>query len=214
MTLKKTFAEKLRPPLAFLAGAFFAPRAFAQQPVDSAYSRQITELTPTDSHWKFTTELVSSLPASATVPTPLKVLGYVPGTLGRLSYVADLNRYFDALAAAAPNRVKKFSLGKSDEGRESIVIAISDEANIANLEQNRVALGRLADPRGLSPTERARLLKETKPIYWLTGSIHSPEPGSPEMLMELAYRLAADESDWVKDIRANVITLITPVTQT
>ena len=57
----------------------------------------------------------------------------------------------------------------SQEGRESIVVAISDEANIASLEQNRAALGRLADPRGLPPADRARLIKETKPIYWLSG---------------------------------------------
>jgi zinc carboxypeptidase len=207
-------ARRIPAILALLAYALLAPCASAQQPLDSTYSAKIRELTPTDPHWKFTTELVSTLPASATVPTPLKVLGYVPGTLGHLSYVADLNRYFDALAAAAPNRVKKFSLGKSEEGRESIVVAISDEANIANLEQNRIALGRLADPRGLSPADRARIVKEAKPVYWLSGSIHSPETGSPEMLMELAYRLAVDESDWVRDIRANVITLITPVTET
>ena len=206
-------ARRLAASLALIACAVFSLRAAAQQPIDSAYTTQIRELTPTDPHWKFTTELVSTLPASATVPTPLKVLGYVPGTLGRLSYVADLNRYFDALAAAAPNRVKKFSLGKSEEGRESIVVAISDDANIAKLEQNRLALGQLADPRGLAPADRARLIRETKPVYWLSGSIHSPETGSPEMLMELAYRLAVDESGFVKDIRANVITLITPVTE-
>ncbi|HST07783.1 MAG TPA: M14 family zinc carboxypeptidase, partial [Gemmatimonadaceae bacterium] len=198
---------------ALLACAAIAPCTSAQQPVDSAYSRQITQLTPTDSRWKFTTELVSSLPASATVPTPLRVLGYVPGTEGRLSYVADINKYFDALAAAAPTRVKKFSLGTSEEGREQIVVAISDEANIANLEANRNALGKLADPRTLSATDRAQIVRAAKPIYWLSGSIHSPETGSPEMLMELGYRLAVDESDWVKDIRANVITLITPVTE-
>jgi hypothetical protein len=199
--------------LALLACAALVPRAHAQQSIDSAYSAQITKLTPTDTRWKFTTELVSSLPASASVPTPLKVLGYVPGTEGRLSYVADINKYFDALAAAAPNRIKRFSLGKSEEGRESIVVAISDEANIANLEQNRLSLGRLADPRGLAPADRARIIKEAKPTYWLSGSIHSPETGSPEMLMELAYRLAVDESEFVKGIRANVITLITPVTE-
>ncbi len=193
----------------------FAQIASAQQPVDSAYSAQIKSLTPVDAtgHWKFTTELVSTLPYSATVPTPLKVLGYVPGTLGKLSYVAELNKYFDALAAGAPARVKRFSLGKSEEGREQIVVAISSEDNIAGLERNRLALGRLADPRGLSATDRARLVKDTKPVYWLSGSIHSPETGSPEMLMELAYRLTVDESDFVKDIRANVITLITPVTE-
>ncbi|MGH7651195.1 MAG: M14 family zinc carboxypeptidase [Gemmatimonadaceae bacterium] len=206
--------KRFSAALALLACAVFALNASAQQPIDSAYSRQITELTPTDPHWKFTTELVSSLPASATVPTPLKVLGYVPGTLGRLSYVGDLNRYFDALAAAAPTRVKKFSLGKSEEGRESIVVAISDEANIASLEKNRLALGKLGDPRGLSAADRTQIIRTAKPVYWLSGSIHSPETGSPEMLMELAYRLAVDESDFVKDIRANVITLITPVTET
>src|SRR6478672_4426109 len=128
--------------LAMALLALAATRASAQQTVDSAYSRQITALTPTDAHWKFTTELVSSLPASATVPTPLKVLGYVPGTEGRLSYVADINRYFDALAAAAPTRVKKFSLGKSEEGREQIVVAISSDDNIRDLENYRQVLGK------------------------------------------------------------------------
>lgn len=206
-------ARQFPASLILLACPLFASPLSAQQSIDSIYSAQIRELTPTDPRWKFTTELVSTLPSSASVPTPLKVLGYVPGTLGHLSYVADLNRYFDALAAAAPNRVKKFSLGKSEEGRESIVVAISDESNIAKLDQNRLALGQLADPRALAPADRARLIKETKPVYWLSGSIHSPETGSPEMLMELAYRLAVDESDFVKDIRANVITLVTPVTE-
>src|SRR5438105_7675972 len=164
-------ARQFTAPLALVACALVAPCALAQQSVDSAYSRQITELTPTDTRWKFTTELVSSLPASATVPTPLKVLGYVPGTIGRLSYVAELNRYFDALAAAAPTRVKKFSLGKSEEGRESIIVAISDEANIANLEQNRLALGKLADPRGLPAPDRTQIIRTAKPTYWLSGSI-------------------------------------------
>src|SRR5689334_19308715 len=207
MTARQCFA-----PLALLACASFAPRAFAQQAVDSAYSLQITELTPTDSHWKFTTELVSSLPASATVPTPLKVLGYVPGTIGRLSRTEDLNRYFRAVEAASP-RVKVFSLGLSEEGREMIVAAVADEATIKRLDEYRAMAARLADPRGESEADRARLIHEAKPIYWLTGTIHAPETGSPEMLMELLYRLAVEETPFVQKIRNNVITLITPATE-
>jgi hypothetical protein len=188
------------------------PRLAAQQRIDSAYTATIRELTPTDPHWKFTTELVDYLPASRTVPTPLATLGYVPGTVGRLSYVADINRYFRALAQASP-RVRVFSLGQSDEGREMILAAIADEATMARLDEYRTKLGRLADPRGLVAAERARLIRESKPIYWLTGSIHSPETGSPEMLMELAYRLAVDESEFIRKIRSGVITLITPVTE-
>jgi hypothetical protein len=199
--------------LALLAGvAAGASPALAQQANDAEYTARIRELTPTDPHWKFTTELVDHLPASATVPTPLKVLGYVPGTIGRLSRTEDLNRYFHALADASP-RVKLFSLGRSEEGREMIVAAIADEATIARLEEYRAMAAKLADPRGVSDAERARLVKEAKPIYWLTGSIHSPETGSPEMLMELAYRLAVEESPNVQRIRGGVITLITPATE-
>ncbi|HVF41207.1 MAG TPA: M14 family zinc carboxypeptidase, partial [Gemmatimonadaceae bacterium] len=184
----------------------------AQQAIDSAYTARIRELTPTDPRWKFTTELVETLPASATVPTPLKVLGYVPGTIGKLSYTSEVNRYFAALAAASP-RTKLISLGKSDEGRETIALFIADEATLQNLESYRTQLGRLADPRGLNATEKARLIREAKPIYWLSGSIHSTETGSPEMLMELAYRLAVDESENSRAIRSGVITMITPITE-
>jgi hypothetical protein len=181
-----------------------------QQAVDSAYTRQIRELTPTDPRWKFTTELVDYLPASATVPTPLKVLGYVPGTVGRLSYVGDINRYFRALDDAS-TRVRIFSLGMSDEGREMLAVAIADDSVMQRLDEYRGMLARLADPRGLAPDERRRLVRTAKPVYWLTGSIHSPETGSPEMLMELGYRLAVDEGEQTRAIRANVVTVITPV---
>ncbi len=184
----------------------------AQQRNDSAYTARIRELTPTDSVWKFSTELVDHLPASSTVPTPLAVLGYVPGTIARLAYVEELNRYFRTVEKASP-RVKVFSLGTSDEGREMIVAAVADSATIARLDEYRAMTARLADPRGLAPAERARLVKEAKPIYWLTGSIHSPETGSPEMLMELLYRLAVEETDYVSGIRNGVITLITPSTE-
>src|SRR5690242_11677433 len=184
----------------------------AQQTNDAEYTAKIRELTPTDPRWKFTTELVDHLPASSTVPTPLKVLGYVPGTIGRLSRTEDLNRYFRAVAAASP-RVKVFSLGMSEEGREMVIAAVADENTIKRLDDYRGMAARLADPRGVSEAERARLIREAKPIYWLTGTIHAPETGSPEMLMELLYRLAVEETPFIQKIRNNVITLITPATE-
>ena len=189
-----------------------APLAAQQgtQAIDSAYTRQIRELTPTHPTHRFTTELVDYLPASPTVPTPLSVLGYVPGTIGKLSNVTDVNRYFRALAAASP-RVKLMSLGTSDEGREMLVMAIADDATIPRLDEFRQMLVRLSDPRGIAAAERDRIMAEAKPIYWLTGALHSPETGSPEMLLELAYRLAVDEGETARKIRENVITLITPI---
>ena len=202
--------------LALVTGLTLVSRATAQnasptQAIDAEYTAKIRELTPTDPKWRFTTELVDYLPASSTVPTPLKVLGYVPGTVGKLSHVADINRYFRAVAAAAPSRSRLVSLGMSDENREELVLAVADEETIRRLDEYRAMAARLADPRGLSTAERARLVREAKPIYWVLGSIHSPETGSPEMLMELAYRMVVDDGDFIRTIRSNVITLITPV---
>jgi hypothetical protein len=189
----------------FLA-ALAAPAA-AQQPLDTAYTRLIRELT---SEPRFNTELTDRLPDDPRVPSPLDVLGYVPGTIGRLSYVADIHRYFRALAAASP-RVRVFDAGRSDEGREMLAVAIADEAALADLDTYRAVTRRLADPRGLSEDTARALIARGRPIYYLSGSIHSPETGSPEMLMELAYRLAVEERPIFREIRERVITVILPV---
>src|SRR5215203_2347969 len=128
------------PIAAIVLSVTVSSQALAQstggQPVDAEYTAKIRELTPTDPVWKFTTELVDHLPASSTVPSVLKVLGYVPGTVGRLSRTEDLNRYFRAVDAASP-RVKVFSLGMSEEGREMIVAAVADSATIARIDEYR-----------------------------------------------------------------------------
>ncbi len=190
--------------LAFLA---LASLAFSQQKIDEAYSAKIREYT-TEKH--FLTELVDHLPADPKVPTPEKVLGYVAGTPFKLTHAANVHKYFRALAGSTP-RVQVFSIGTSEEGREMIVACISDEANLAKLSRHKQIMAKLADPRSTPPAEAAALMKEVVPMYWLTGSLHSTETGSPEMLMELAYRLAVEDSEFIKTIRQNLIVMITPV---
>ncbi len=186
-----------------------ATAAFAQQPNDDAYTAQIRKFT-TDP--RFTTELVDHLPASDHVPTPLKFNGYIAGADGHLTYAEDVARYLRALEAASP-RIKVMSMGKSEEGREMIVAVVSDEQTIANLDHYRDITRRLSDPRTLDEAQAQKLIETGKPIYYLTGTIHSPETGSPEMLMELAYRLVVDESPAIRSIRDNTIVMITPVVE-
>jgi hypothetical protein len=159
----------------------------------------------------FLTELVDHLPISDNVPSPEKVLGYVVGTPNKLTYTRDLYRYYRELAKASP-RVRLFTAPeRSEEGKEQILLAVGDEALLARLDHFKDITARLADPRKLSETEAQNLIGEGKVFYWASGSIHSPETGSPEMLMELTYRLAVEESPFIQAIRKNVIVLITPV---
>src|SRR6185436_2593377 len=182
-----------------------ATRALAQN--DAAYTDAIRKFTTEP---RFMTELVDHLPASGTVPSPLKFNGYIAGAEGHLTYASDVHRYMRALEAASP-RVKVFSIGITEEGREMILVAVANEETIAKLDRYRDITRRLADPRKLSEDEARALIAEGKPFYYATGALHSPETGSPEMLMELAYRLAVEDTPFIRAIRDNIIVLITPV---
>ncbi len=193
--------------VATAALAFSAPVSRAQQANDPEYTAKIKEYLQDP---RITTELVDHLPASSTVPTPLKFLGKIVGTPGELTYASDIARYYDALARTSP-RVKVWRIGKSEEGRDIVLLAVADEATLKNLESYKSQLKQLTDPRTTSEAQAQQLLKTAKPIYWITSGMHSPETGGPEMLMELAYRLAVEETPTIQTIRNNVITFITPV---
>ena len=129
------------------------------------------------------------------MPTPKAIIGDIAGAPGKLPYTAQVHEYMRMLEKASP-RVKVFSIGKSEEGREMIAVAIADAPLIAKLDENRARLAKLADPRSikLDDAEADRLVAASTPIYYITGTIHSPETGAPTALMELAYRLAVDDA--------------------
>ncbi len=177
---------------------------------DAAYTAQIKKDTTEPF---FTTELVDHLPQSSCVPTPDTYLGHIVGAPDILDYTKQINGYMRLLESKSP-RIKVFSLGNSEEGREMLLVAVADEATIANLDHYREITAKLADPRGLSEADARALAAQGKPMYWVCGSIHSPETGAPEMLMELAYRLAVEDSPLIDTIRRKSIVLITPIVET
>ena len=188
-----------------------APVRDPKQVVDEAYTAKMKRYTTAP---YFTSPLVDYLPASKNVPTPEVVLGDVAGAPGILPYAKDVYKYMRLLEKASP-RVKVYSIGTTEEGREMIAVAVSSEENLKHLDENRARLGKLADPRTiqLNDAEADKIVAQATPIYYITGTIHSPETGAPTALMELAYRLAVDESPYVREIREGTITLITPVVE-
>src|SRR5262245_16982859 len=179
------------------------------QPQDAEYAKLVKEWTTRP---EFLSPMVDHLPKVAGVPTPKDVIGYYVGMPKKLTRVADLGRYYRALASAS-KRVKVLPAGSTDEGRECIVTVIADEGTMQNLDPYKAHLARLADPRGLSDAEAKRIIGLAKPIYMFIGGLHSAETGPPEMLMELAYRLAAEESPLFDQIRKNVIVMMTAVAE-
>jgi hypothetical protein len=144
------------------------------------------------------------------VPPPKEVLGFDPGDDRKLADWSQIVAYFNRLASASP-RVSLQEPGLTTERRPFIYALISSEQNIQNLTAIRDAQRKLADPRLVSSSgERERLIRETPAVVAITCSIHSTEIVASQMSMELAYRLASDESPATRELLNNVVLLLVP----
>jgi hypothetical protein len=181
------------------------PRQKQDDDFEKAYKQWTTEP-------RYGSPLVDHLPRVPGIPTPKDILGYYIGAPRKLTYYNDILKYYRALAAATP-RVKVETIGRSDEGRELVVVWVSSDENMKNLAHNRANLAKIADPRGLSDTQVKDLIAATKPHYHLMGGLHSGETGPSEMLMELVYRLATETSPMITQIRSNVYVSVTPAAE-
>ncbi|NIM20608.1 MAG: hypothetical protein GTO51_10330 [Candidatus Latescibacteria bacterium] len=186
------------------------PPDYVEPRVDTLYSTLVRQYT---SDARYLSPLVAQLPDHPTVPSPREFLGYIVGAPKKLTYYRDIKAYMEALDNSSP-RVTTTSIGRSNEGREMIVVFVADERTLNDLDRYAAYTAQLADPRATNELEAQDIIQLAKPFYYVTGGLHSTETGSPDMLMELAYRLATGESPLIKRIRENVITMITPVLET
>jgi hypothetical protein len=155
---------------------------------------------------------ISSVPESSTVPSPSDFLGHVAGAAGELTRSARLFAYYRALAAASP-RVRVETIGRTEEGREILLVVVADEAGLRDLPRLKAATAALADPRRTDLAQAETIIAGARPFYYFNGALHADESGSPEMLMELAYRLAVSDDPRIRRIRENVVVLINPVSE-
>jgi hypothetical protein len=177
------------------------------QGLDADFAQSVKQWTTKP---EFSSPLVDHLPLVKGIPTPKDVLGYHVGTPKKLTDTVMVRRYFEALAKAS-KRLRIIEVGQTDEGRPCWSAVIADEATMASLDTYKSYLARLADPRGMSEAEARAVLDKAKPVYHITGGLHSSETGPPEMLMELAYRLVAEDGALFNGVRKNLIVMISPL---
>jgi hypothetical protein len=213
--VKKSFLleeASMRKLILFPFALFFFIISFSHPTLaqmDEEYAARIKEYTTDD---KFLNEFVDHLPLSDTVPSPRQHFGTIIGAPGVLHYTEEIYGYMRAVADASP-RVVVQNIGMTEEDREMIAVIVADEATIADLETYRGYLNQLSDPRKISEDRSKQITANAKPIYLFTAGLHSPETGSPEMVMELIYRLAVEDSPMINAIRENVITMIIPAAE-
>ena len=211
-----------RATLPWLLVALFAPsfgaapahaqKAMALKGVDTPEPGSVEAIKRFTTDPRFLNPWVAYVPESSTVPSPTDFLGHVADAAGELSNTTRIYGYFRALAEASP-RVRVSVIGMSEEGRDILLVTIADEAGLRDLDRLKEATNALADPRVTSPEEADRVIATARPIYYLNAGLHSSETGSPEMVMEMAYRIAVSEEPMIQRIRERLIVLINPVSE-
>jgi hypothetical protein len=179
------------------------------QAVDTASTRQILSWTTMP---EYTNRMVDHLPHHPTVVSPTDHFGYPVGRPGHLHRTGDIHGYFEALAGSSP-RVRTEELGVTEEGGRMMVVQVGSERNLARLEEVRQGMQRLADARRTTAEEARALIADLPVLYTFYAGLHSTETGPPEMVMELAYRLAVSEDPMIRTIRDSVVVLIIPVAE-
>jgi hypothetical protein len=144
------------------------------------------------------------------VPSPESVLGFVPGTSGRLAEWPVLVDYYRALAAAS-DRVDFRILGPTTNGNPFVALVISSPRNLSRLDTLRDINARLADPRRIaSAAEREWLLREGRTIVLITSSVHSTEVGGHLAPAILAHRLATGNDPVIRAVLDETVLFLVP----
>jgi hypothetical protein len=161
---------------------------------------------------RFLSPWTADVPDHPTVPSPSDHLGHIAGAPGELTRTDRIYAYYRALDAAS-DRVSVEVAGRTEEGRDILLVLVGDAAAVAAADRIREDMAAIADPRRTDEAALERIVAATRPIYMLHGGLHSTETGSPEMLMELVYRLAVSESPLIRQIRDRVLVLVNPVAE-
>jgi hypothetical protein len=140
------------------------------------------------------------------VPTPQSMLRYDVGE--HHTTYAQMEAVIEAVRRGAPDRVRIFDIGLTNEFRMQHIVAISAPANIERLDEIRAQNLALTDPRTTTPAQAEAVARRNPAIAWMAYTIHGNESASFETMMQVVYHLAASNEPATLNILANTLVLV------
>ncbi|CAN5855830.1 M14 family zinc carboxypeptidase [soil metagenome] len=119
------------------------------------------------------------------IPTLKTVVGHEHGEA--ISTPADVIRYLEALATAAPDRVRLVHYATSWEGRPLHYLVVGSAARLARLDEVKRGLQTLAS----GAADADRLVADLPVVVWLIHGVHGNEISSSDAALAEAYHLLA-----------------------
>ncbi|MBA2736673.1 MAG: hypothetical protein H0U50_07815, partial [Pyrinomonadaceae bacterium] len=140
------------------------------------------------------------------VPRPQSILRYDVGN--QHTTYAQMEKVIELIAKAAPDRVKIFDIGETNEHRMQHIVAISSPQNMARLDEIKASNARLTDPRTTSATQASSIIQNNPTIAWMAYTIHGNESASFETMMQVIYQLAASNEPATLETLNNTVVLV------
>ena len=152
--------------------------------------------------------VIRSVHAQA-VQTPTEFFGFAIGTDGELARYPKVLEYLQHLEAQT-DRLVYVPRGTTTDGHPYVLVTISSKDNLDRLDRLIDINHLLANPRGLSEEDARVLAREGVPFYFLYATIHSTEVGNGQAIINIAHRLATEESSEIEEILDNTVVLLVP----
>ncbi|MEN1727060.1 MAG: M14 metallopeptidase family protein [Pseudomonadota bacterium] len=144
------------------------------------------------------------------VPTMETVLGHAMGE--RISSSEHVQRYFEALAEAQPDRIRLINYGTSWQGRPLIYAIIGTPQRIADLDAIQADIQMIAHPDEHDQADIEAALERVPSTAWLSYAVHGNEISPSDAAMVTAwYLLAARNDEVAQNILANSLVFIAPL---
>jgi hypothetical protein len=151
---------------------------------------------------------VSPSSLSAQVPSPEEAFGFPPGADYQVADYGQMQAYFRDLAAST-SRAELVEVGRTARDQPLLLLFISSDENMRELERWRSTSERLSRAR-ISEGEARELAANGKAVVWVDGGMDDQEFATAQMTPELAHRLVTSEDPEIRFIRDNVVTLLMP----
>ncbi|MEZ6196151.1 MAG: M14 family metallopeptidase [Planctomycetota bacterium] len=148
-----------------------------------------------------------ALPAQD-LPSPADYLGWQPGeryTAHHLvvGYLDELDRRSD--------RVRVVRYGRTNEDRELVLAFVTSAENQARLEELRLRMEKIADPRRLAEGETAADLIADQPVFvWMSYCVHGNETSCTEAALQLVHDLAAAATEEGRKLLQDAVVIVDP----
>ncbi|KZN62112.1 hypothetical protein N473_21440 [Pseudoalteromonas luteoviolacea CPMOR-1] len=142
------------------------------------------------------------------ITTPKDMLGFAVGQ--RAATPAQITEALSQWQQES-NRMQVVEYARSHEGRPLHYVVLSSPENLANVEQIKSDLGRLANPTNLSKSEEAQIINRLPAVSWLAYTIHGNEASGSDAALATIYQLIASQEQDIEKLLKDSVIIVDPL---